>query len=76
MLFRSTAAMFGLNDRASGALSVRADGKDRAVLEAQLSHSLQRGTTALGLHVNLTQSLLPTAAELYLNVSANISSHR
>ncbi|XP_045070322.1 uncharacterized protein LOC121534786 [Coregonus clupeaformis] len=61
----------------SSSLCVRADGKDRALLEAQLSHSLQRDTRALGLRMDLLQSLLPTTATaLHLNMSANISSDR
>jgi len=55
---------------------VKADGKDRVMLNAQMSNSLQKRNRAVGLRVNLSQSLLPTAANLNVNIAANISSDR
>ncbi|KAF7669802.1 hypothetical protein LDENG_00124500 [Lucifuga dentata] len=58
----------------SSSVCVRADGKDRLLLDVQMSHSLQRGNRAVGLRVNFSQSLLPAATDLHLNMAANISS--
>uniref|UniRef100_UPI003AABB2CD uncharacterized protein n=1 Tax=Centroberyx gerrardi TaxID=166262 RepID=UPI003AABB2CD len=60
--------------RGSSSVHVRADGKDRVLLDAQMSHSLQRGDRAVGLRLNLSQSLLPTATDLHLDMAANVSS--
>ncbi len=60
----------------SSSVHVRADGKDRVKLDAQMFHSLQRGDRALGLRVNVSQSLLPSSTDLHLNMAANISSDR
>ena len=57
-------------------MRVRADGKDRVLLEAQLSHSLQGEDRAMGLRLDLSQSLLPTPTDLRLDMAANVSSHR
>lgn len=74
---RLTAYTSMVDGRVSSSLCVRADGKDRALLEAQLSHSLQRDTRALSLHLTLLQTLLPTTAtQLHLNMSANMSSDK
>lgn len=62
--------------RGSSWVRVRADGKDRVLLNAQMSHSLQRGNRAMGLKVNFSQSLLPAATDLHVNMAANISSDR
>ncbi|XP_029560066.1 uncharacterized protein LOC115156670 isoform X1 [Salmo trutta] len=74
---RLTADTSMVDGGVSSSLCVRADGKDRALLEAQLSHSLQRDTRALSIRLALLQTLLPTSAtELQLNMSANISSDK
>ncbi|CAG5896969.1 unnamed protein product [Menidia menidia] len=62
--------------KGSSSVSVKADGKDRVILDAQMSHSLQKGDRAAGLRMNLSQSLLPTATNLNLNMAANVSSDR
>lgn len=55
---------------------MRADGKDRVKLDAQMSHHLQRGDRALGLTVNISQSLLPSATDLHVNMAASMSSDK
>uniref|UniRef100_UPI0037E98E19 uncharacterized protein n=1 Tax=Semicossyphus pulcher TaxID=241346 RepID=UPI0037E98E19 len=60
--------------RGSSSVHVRADGKDRVKLDAQMSHSLFMGNRALGLRVNISQSLLPSATDLHVNMAANMSS--
>lgn len=62
--------------KGSSSVHVRADGKDRVRLEAQMAHSLQRELSAVGLRMNLSQSLLPTATDLHVNMAANMSSDR
>ena len=61
--------------RGHSALHVVADGKDRARLGARLSHSLSGGERALGLRLNLSQSLVP-GAHLALQLTAQLSEHR
>ncbi|XP_042284010.1 uncharacterized protein LOC121908222 isoform X3 [Thunnus maccoyii] len=58
----------------STSVRVRADGKDRVMLDAQMSHSLQHGDRAMGLRLNLSQSLLPAVTDMYVNMAANMSS--
>lgn len=62
--------------RGSGSLRVRADGKDRMRLEAQMSHSIQGGDRAAALTVNMSQSLLGPAAQLHLHLAANVSAEK
>ncbi|XP_029929860.1 uncharacterized protein LOC115374855 [Myripristis murdjan] len=71
---QATADMFVAAGRGSSSVCVKADGKDRVLLDARMTHSLQRGR-AFGLMVNLSQSLLPTATDLQLNMAANVSSN-
>ncbi|KAM6948683.1 uncharacterized protein FYW47_016632 [Aplochiton taeniatus] len=58
---------------AQGSVCVKSDGKNRGLLKAQLSHRLEGGTRAMGLKMNLTQSLLPSATSLDLDLAANVS---
>ncbi|XP_040911109.1 uncharacterized protein LOC121193056 [Toxotes jaculatrix] len=60
--------------KGSSSVHVRADGKDRVKLDAQMAHSLQREHRAVGLRMNLSQSLLPMATDLHVNMTANMSS--
>ena len=60
----------------SSSVRVRADGKDRVMLDAQMSHSLQRGDRTMGLRLNLSQSLLPAVTDMHVNMAANMSSDR
>lgn len=62
--------------RGSSSVRVRADGKDRVRLDAQMFHFLQRGDSAVGLSMNISQSLLPSAIDLHLNMAANVSSDK
>lgn len=62
--------------RGSSSVHVRADGKDRVKLDAQVSHFLLGGDRAAGLMVNVSQSLLPSATDLHVNMEANISSDK
>ncbi|XP_068456308.1 uncharacterized protein [Clinocottus analis] len=58
----------------SSSVHVRADGKDRVKLNAQISHTFQRGDRAVGLKVNVSQSLLPSATDMHVIMAANMSS--
>lgn len=62
--------------QASSSLQVRADGTDRVKLDASMFRFLQRGNSSVGLAVNISQSLLPSASDLHLNMAANMSSER
>lgn len=57
-------------------MQVRADGTDRVKLDASTFHFLQRGNSSAGLTVNISQSLLPSASDLHLNMAANTSSEK
>ncbi len=73
---KATADISTAAGKGSSSVHVRADGKDRMKLDAQMSHSLQRGDRAVGLKMNLSQSLLPSATDLHVNMAANMSSDR
>lgn len=68
--------MFAVAGTGSSSVHVRVDGKDRVKLDAQMSHSFLRGDTAIGLRLNVSQSLLPSATDLHVNLAANMSSDR
>lgn len=57
-------------------MQVRADGKDRVKLDASMFHVLQRGNNSVGVTVNVSQSLLPSASDLHLSMAANTSSEK
>ncbi|KAK1879652.1 hypothetical protein KUDE01_027769, partial [Dissostichus eleginoides] len=71
---QATADVSAVRGTGSSSVHVRADGKDRVKLDAQMSHSFQRGERAMGLTVNVSQSLLPSASDLHVNMAANMSS--
>ncbi|XP_069367779.1 uncharacterized protein [Paralichthys olivaceus] len=71
---KATTDMSTLAGKGSSLVHVRADGKDRVKMDVLISHSLQGEHRAVGLRMNLSQSLLPTAVELLLNMAANMSS--
>ncbi|XP_068995564.1 uncharacterized protein [Embiotoca jacksoni] len=71
---KATADISKVSGKGSSSVFVRADGKDRVMLNAQMSHILQRGDRAVGLRLNLSQSLLPTPTDLHVNMAANMSS--
>ncbi|CAB1444060.1 unnamed protein product [Pleuronectes platessa] len=71
---KATTDMSTLAGKGSSLVHVRADGKERVKLGVLISHSLQGEHRAVGLRMNLSQSLLPTAVELLLDVAANMSS--
>lgn len=73
---KATADISTVAGQGSSSVHVKADGKDRVKLDAQMSHILQRGERAVALMVNVSQSLLPTATDLHVNMTANMSSHR
>lgn len=60
----------------SSSVCVRADGKDRLKLNAQMSHLMQKGDRAVGLRLNVSQSLLPATNDLHVDVAGNMSSDR
>lgn len=62
--------------QASSSVQVRADGMDRVKLDASTFRFLQRGNSSAGLTVNISQSLLPSASDLHLNMAANTSSEK
>lgn len=68
--------MCSVSGKGSSSVHVRADGKDRVKLDAQMSHLHQREDRAVGLRLNLSQSLLPVATDLHLNMAVNMSSER
>ncbi|KAE8291162.1 hypothetical protein D5F01_LYC10756 [Larimichthys crocea] len=72
---KATADISTVAGQGSSSVHVKADGKDRVKLDAQMSHILQRGERAVALMVNVSQSLLPTATDLHVNMAANMSSH-
>ncbi|XP_037642433.1 uncharacterized protein LOC119498040 [Sebastes umbrosus] len=71
---KAAADIFAVAGAGSSLVHVRADGKDRVKLDAKMSHSFQRGDRAVGLRVNVSQSLLPSATDLHVNMAANMSS--
>ncbi|XP_047445376.1 uncharacterized protein LOC125010660 [Mugil cephalus] len=71
---KATADISTAPGKGSSSVCVKADGKDRVMLKAQMSHSLQGGDKAVGLRLNLSQSLLPAATDLHLDMAANMSS--
>lgn len=73
---KATADIATAPGKGSSSVRVKADGKDRVMLNAQMSHSLQGGDKAVGLMLNLSQSLLPAATDLHLDMVANMSSDR
>lgn len=62
--------------RGSSSVHVSADGKDRVMLNTQMSHFLKKGDRAVGLRLNISQSLLPSATDLHVNMAANVTADR
>ncbi|XP_067330193.1 uncharacterized protein [Channa argus] len=60
--------------KGSSSVQVRADGKERVKMDTQISHFHQRENKTVGLRMNVSQSLLPVATDLHLNMAANMSS--
>ncbi|KAM8851209.1 uncharacterized protein AB9W97_022010 isoform 3-T3 [Spinachia spinachia] len=73
---QATADHFAAAGTGSSSVHVRADGKDTVRLNAQISHTLQGGDRAVGLKVNVSQGLLPSATDMHVNMAANVSSDR
>lgn len=73
---KATADLFAAAGTGSSSVHVRADGKDAVKLNAQISHTFQGGARAVGLKVNVSQSLLPSATDMHVNMAANVSSDR
>ncbi|XP_051809947.1 uncharacterized protein LOC110964699 isoform X2 [Acanthochromis polyacanthus] len=71
---KATADVSTVPGKGSSSVHVKADGKDRMMLNAQTSHFIQGENRAVGLRLNLTQNLLPSATELHVNLAANMSS--
>nr|XP_040026805.1 uncharacterized protein LOC120815845 isoform X3 [Gasterosteus aculeatus aculeatus] len=71
---KATADLFAAAGTGSSSVHVRADGKDAVKLNAQISHTFQGGARAVGLKVNVSQSLLPSATDMHVNMAANVSS--
>uniref|UniRef100_A0A7N6A2B4 Vitellogenin domain-containing protein n=1 Tax=Anabas testudineus TaxID=64144 RepID=A0A7N6A2B4_ANATE len=71
---KATADTQSVSGKGSSSVHVRADGKDRVRLDAQVSHFHQREGRAVALRMNLSQSLLPVATDLCLNMAVNTSS--
>ncbi|XP_042083292.1 uncharacterized protein LOC102293428 [Haplochromis burtoni] len=70
----TSADMSMVTGKGSSSVHVRADGKDKLKLNADMSHYMQTGDRAVGLRLNLSQSLLPTATDLHVNIAGNVSS--
>lgn len=62
--------------RRSGSLHVKANGKDRMRLDAQMSHSVRGGDRAAALTLNVSQSLLGSTAHLHVELAANASAEK
>lgn len=73
---KASADMSMVTGKGSSWVHVRADGKDKLKLNADMSHYMQKGDRAVGLRLNLSQSLLPTATDLHVNIAGNVSSDR
>lgn len=73
---KASADMSMVTGKGSSSVRVRADGKDKLKLNADMSHYMQKGDRAVGLRLNLSQSLLPTATDLHVNIAGNVSSDR
>ncbi|XP_037314999.2 uncharacterized protein LOC119209652 [Pungitius pungitius] len=73
---KATADLFAAAGTGSSSVHVRADGKDTVKLNAQMSHTFQGGDRAVGLKVNVSQSLLPSATDMHVNMAANMSPDR
>lgn len=75
---KASADMSMVTGKGSSSVHVRADGKDKLKLKlnADMSHYMQTGDRAVGLRLNLSQSLLPTATDLHVNIAGNVSSDR
>lgn len=73
---KASADMSMVTGKGSSSVHVRADGKDKLKLNADMSHYMQTGDRAVGLRLNLSQSLLPTATDLHVNIAGNLSSDR
>lgn len=65
-----------LPGRGSSSVHVKANGKDRMRLNAQMSHSVQGGDRAAALTVNVSQSLLGSTAHLHVELAANVSAEK
>ncbi|XP_061654143.1 uncharacterized protein LOC133489262 isoform X2 [Phyllopteryx taeniolatus] len=72
---KATADMSAPVGRGSSSVRVKADGKDRLMLDAQISHSLLQEDKTMLLRLNLSQSLLHGLTDLYVKMAANVSRH-
>lgn len=73
---KATADIFTISGGGCSSVHLKADGKDRMTMDTQVFHSLQKGGTAVGLQMNLSQNLLPVTTDLLVEMAANISSKR
>ncbi|XP_054625428.1 uncharacterized protein LOC129177877 [Dunckerocampus dactyliophorus] len=67
--------MSTLAGRGSSSVQLKADGKDRLMLDAKMSHSFLRGDRAMALRLNLSQCLLHGLTDLHVRMAANMSPH-
>lgn len=65
-----------LPGRGSGSVHVKANGKDRMRLDAQMSHSVRGGDRAAALTVNVSQSLLGSNTNMHAELAANVSTEK
>lgn len=75
-MLKATANVSAIAGQASSSVKVKADGKDRVKLDALMFRLLQRGSNSVGLTVNVSQNLLPSASDLHLSMAANTSSEK
>nr|XP_057943014.1 uncharacterized protein LOC131138235 isoform X3 [Doryrhamphus excisus] len=64
-----------LAGRGSSFIQMKADGKDKLMLDAKMSHSYLWGDRAVALRLNLSQSLLHGLDDLHVKMAANMSPH-
>ncbi|XP_061695033.1 uncharacterized protein LOC133510744 isoform X2 [Syngnathoides biaculeatus] len=72
---KATADMSAAVGRGSSSVRVKADGKDRLILDAQIFHSLLQENKTMLLRLNLSQSLLHGLTDLHVKMAANMSRH-
>ncbi|KAK7945812.1 hypothetical protein WMY93_001540 [Mugilogobius chulae] len=70
---RAAADIFTGSGGGRTSVYLRVDGKDMMTMNVQVFHSLQRAEKAVGLKMNVFQSLLPTIKDLFVDLGANLS---
>uniref|UniRef100_A0AAV2JUM6 Vitellogenin n=1 Tax=Knipowitschia caucasica TaxID=637954 RepID=A0AAV2JUM6_KNICA len=72
---RAAAHIFTGSGGGRTTVRLRAEGKDKMTMDAQVFHTLQRAEKSVGLKINLHQSLLPTTKDLFMDIVSGDLSH-